>query len=339
MVCAEFSKLLDEYESLDALKKTELKEHAASCEECRMEYELFMSMLDATRTFPPIKVDDDFLTSLNARIDKEVVAAPVHKTVWEHLKLNVHRYSAVAACVALIAVIGVNSADFIEKLTNPYQDYIEPVSVVDSIEDEPEIGTGNETSTEEPTEAKEQSEESTASEAPTASPKPTATPKATATPKVTTTPKAVTTPKPTSTPKPANTQPPVVFEQSPANSPMPTEVPEVIEAPTQTPEPYTVEQNQYVLPASADPKEGRSIEGQGYSISNTANYLKVSQADIEKVRHIVTRYSQGAQDGVYLMTEEGVDAILQILAQEGIEFDDSITVAQDGNVAFKLIIS
>ena len=39
------------------------------------------------------------------------------------------------------------------------------------------------------------------------------------------------------------------------------------------------------------------------------------------------------------MTEEGVDAILQILAQEGIEFDNSITVSQDGNVAFKLIIS
>ena len=333
MVCAEFSKLLDEYESLDVLKKAELKEHAASCEECRMEYELFMSMLDATRTFPPIKVDDDFLTSLNARIDKEVVAAPVHKTVWEHLKLNVHRYSAVAACVALIAVIGVNSTDFIEKLTNPYQEYIEPATVVESIEDETEQGTETDASTAEPTPSATPAQ----SEQPTASPKATATatPKpATATPKATAAPRATATPKPTQTQKPS-----VVFEQTPANSPEPTPVPEVSATPATTSEPYTVEPGQYVLPASADPKEGRSIQGQGYSISNTANYLKVSQADSEKVRHIVSRYSQDAQDGVYLMTEESMESILQILAQEGIEFDDSITTAADGNVAFKLIIS
>ena len=359
MICAEFSKMLDEYESLSTMQKAELKEHALSCDECRTEYELFMSMLDATRTLPQIKVDDSFLKSLNARIDKEVVAAPVHKSVWEHLKLNAHRYSAVAACIALVAVIGVNSADFIKKLTNPYQEYIEPVSVVDSPVEEPEEDPEDIASTTEPTETPEQSAKPTVSPTATATPKATAPPKVTATPKATTsprvtarattTPRVVATPRPTTAPRttqnatststPATTQPPVVFDQPPANSPMPSQNPEVTVAPTPTSEPYTVEQSQYVLPASAQPVEGRSIEGQGYSIGDTSNYLKVSRADSEKVQHIVARYSQDAQGGVYLMTEEGMEIILQILAQEGIEFDNSITVATDGNVAFKLIIS
>ena len=69
MDCEQFARMLDEYESLDAMQKAQLKEHAAVCEECRVEYELFISMLDATRNLPPIEVDDSFLANLNARIE------------------------------------------------------------------------------------------------------------------------------------------------------------------------------------------------------------------------------------------------------------------------------
>lgn len=318
MNCEQFSMMLDEYESLSALQKAELKEHIVSCEECKCEYELFMSMLDATRTFPPIKADDSFLKNLNARIDKEVVAAPVHKNVWEHLKLNAHRYSAVAACIALVAVIGVNSTDLLDKLANPYVEDIAPITTLAPTEEDESENIG--ASTAEPT--------------PSATPAQSEEPQTSLSPASTATPNVAATPKPT----PKTTTVVHVFEsQTPANSDEPT-VSETTQSPATT-QPYTVEQGGYVLPASANPIEGRTIQGEDYSPGNTSNYIKVSQADIERVRAILGTYSDNVEGSVYQASEAEMEQILEVLASEGIEFDNSISTVTDGNVAFKLIIS
>ena len=325
MDCEQFARMLDEYESLDAMQKAQLKEHAASCEECRAEYELFISMLDATRNLPPIKADDSFLANLNARIDKEIVAAPVHKNVWEHIKLNAHRYSALAACVALVAVIGVNSTELINRLINPYQEDITPVVTLSPIEEKEETADEVASSTIEPVQTED------IATTPVATPQPTPTQAPTPTPEQ----KAVAQPTPVSTPQPVVENVP---SQLPANTDIaPASVSEDNSIATATP--YTVARSGYVLPEATDAAKGSGVEKAAYSLESTSNYIKVSKADISRVITLVKQYSEDSDQGIYLMTEENIEQMLKALAQEGIEFDDAIDTVADGNVAFKLIIS
>lgn len=345
MNCAQFAQFLDEYESLDAMRKAELKEHCAQCEECAKEYDFFMSMLNAAKTMPPIKADDSFLTNLNARIDKEIVNAPVHKNVWEHVKLNAHRYSAAAACAALIAVVGVNNADFIEKITNPLTDAdIAPV-VSETPEDNSDALTGLIiTSTLDP----KQSEQPAPTAAATASPVESAAP--TAKPVVTVKPSTQTTPRVTNAPAQVNR---ISATQKPTQAPVATQVPAPVETPTaikaeeipavasvsETNEPYMMQQGEYELPGRTAAAPKNSDVASGYSLDNTPNYLKVAQADMERVRNLISQYSEDNNGDIYLMKAENIAHILAILSNEGIEFDDALVSTADGNVAFKLIIS
>lgn len=325
MDCEQFARMLDEYESLDAMQKAQLKEHAAVCEECRVEYELFISMLDATRNLPPIEVDDSFLANLNARIDKEIVAAPVHRNVWEHIKLNAHRYSALAACVALVAVIGVNSTDLINRLINPYQEDITPVVTLSPVEEKEEPTAEVASSTIEPVQTE------TPAPTPTAEPQPT-----TQAPASTPVQRAVPSPEqaPVSTPQSVVEVP----SQQPANTDIaPASVTE--DNSIATTAPYTVARSGYVLPEATDAAKANGVEKAAYSIDSISNYIKVSKADISRVITLVKQYSEDSDQGIYLMTEENIENMLNALAQEGIEYDDAIDTVADGNVAFKLIIS
>jgi len=325
MDCEQFAKLLDEYESLDAMQKAQLKEHAASCEECIAEYELFISMLDATRNLPPIKADDSFLANLNARIDKEIVAAPVHKNVWEHIKLNAHRYSALAACVALVAVIGVNSTELINRLINPYQEDITPVVTLSPVEEKEEPADEVASSTIEPVQTE------TPAPTPDAKPQPTPTQAPTPTPVQ----RAVAQPTTVSTPQPVVENVP---SQLPANTDIaPASVSEDNSIATATP--YTVARSGYVLPEANDAATENGVEKAAYSLESTSNYIKVSRADINRVVTLVKQYSEDSNQGIYLMTEENIEQMLNVFVLEGIEYDDAIDTVADGNVAFKLIIS
>jgi len=325
MDCEQFARMLDEYESLDAMQKAQLKEHAASCEECGAEYELFISMLDATRNLPPIKADDSFLANLNARIDKEIVAAPVHKNVWEHIKLNAHRYSALAACVALVAVIGVNSTELINRLINPYQEDITPVVTLSPVVEKEEPADEVASSTIEPVQTE------ALATTPDAKPQPTPTQAPTPTPVQ----RAVAQPTPVSAPQPVVENVP---SQLPANTDIaPASVSENNSIATATP--YTVARSGYVLPEATDAAKGIGVEKAAYSLESTSNYIKVSKADISRVIALVKHYSEDSDQGIYLMTEENIENMLNALAQEGIEFDNAIDTVADGNVAFKLIIS
>jgi negative regulator of sigma E activity len=307
------------------MQKAQIKEHAASCEECRAEYELFISMLDATRNLPPIKADDSFLAKLNARIDKEIVAAPVHKNVWEHIKLNAHRYSALAACVALVAVIGVNSTELINRLINPYQEDITPVVTLSPVVEKEEPADEVASSTIEPVQT----------EAPATTPIATPQPTPTQAPTPTPVQRAVAQPTPVSTPQPVVENVP---SQLPANTDIaPASVSEDNSIATATP--YTVVRSGYVLPEATDAAKGSGVEKATYSLESTSNYIKVSKADISRVIALVKQYSEDSDQGIYLMTEENIEQMLNAFAQEGIEFDNAIDTVADGNVAFKLIIS
>ncbi len=324
MNCKQFGIYLDEYENLCAMQKAELIEHTKNCENCRKEYELFMSMLNATKSIPPLKVDDSFLDNLNSRIDKEVVNAPVRINVWEHMKLNAHRYSVAAACVALLAVIGVNNADLLNNMMNPYQDQdIVPIvsTTPEPKQDDTPAGLII-TSTVAPTQSATPLE-------PT--PTPAAVPNTTAPVSVQVRGNATVAPTPTAEP---------VREQIPVAPAQPTATETV------TPSPSVNDEQNYVMPSSNyelpqdNPRSSQNNNfSSDYDLENTSNYLKLSQADIERVKGLIVEYSKENKGDVYLMTEEDAREFFAILSSEGIKFDSSLGGIVNGNIAFKLIIS
>ncbi len=327
MNCKQFGIYLDEYENLCAMQKAELIAHTNECENCRKEYELFMSMLNATKSIPPLKVDDSFLQNLNARIDKEVVNAPIRANVWEHMKLNAHRYSVAAACVALLAVIGVNNSDLLYDVMNPYQDQ----DIVPIVSTSPEFKQNNTsagiiiTSTISPTQSPAPSVEPTAAPATVQN-----VANATSAPVNN---RATVAPAPVTEP---------VSQQIPAASAAPVE-PDTTE--TISPASKSDEQN-YVMPASnyelpsKDTKNSQNTNfSSDYNFENTSNYLKLSQTDIERVKGLIIEYSKETKGDVYLMTEEDAREFFAILSNEGIKFDSSLGGIVNGNIAFKLIIS
>ncbi len=325
MNCKQFGIYLDEYENLCAMQKAELIEHTQNCENCRKEYELFISMLSATKSIPPLKVDDSFLQNLNARIDKEVVNAPVRKNVWEHMKLNAHRYSVAAACVALLAVIGVNNADLLNSMMNPYQDQ----DIVPIVSTTPESKQNDDTA----------GLIITSTIAPTQSPAPSLAP--------TVTPVAVPN---TTTPVSAQVRGNATVAPTPTAEPVREQIPVAPAQPTATetitPSPAATDEQNYVMPVSGyelPQNNPRSSENNNFSsaydLENTSNYLKLSQADIERVKGLIIEYSKENKGDVYLMTEEDAKEFFAILSNEGIKFDSSLGGIVNGNIAFKLIIS
>ncbi len=327
MNCKQFGIYLDEYENLCAMQKAELIAHTNECENCRKEYELFISMLNATKSIPPLKVDDSFLENLNARIDKEVVNAPVRINVWEHMKLNAHRYSAIAACVALLAVIGVNNADLLNSMMNPYQDQ----DIVPIVSTSPEFEQNNTSA----------GIIITSTIAPTQSPAPSVEPTTTPATVQIVTPATSDVVNSRATVAPAPTKEPI-SQQAPVATIAPAQ-PTATE--TITPSPASDEQN-YVMPASTyelpnkDTKNPQNNNfSSAYDFENTPNYVKLSQMDIERVKGLIAEYSKENKGDVYLMTEEDAREFFAILSNEGIKFDSSLSGIVNGNIAFKLIIS
>ena len=131
MTCEEFAKMLDNYESLTNEEKALMSEHADGCEMCRRELDFMRSMINAVKTLPELKVPDDFLENLNKRIDAEV--KPVRQRgIAGHIRYNWQKYSAVAACLALAAVIGANYNTLIDNMNGGDDGVISTVTTVAS---------------------------------------------------------------------------------------------------------------------------------------------------------------------------------------------------------------
>ena len=77
------------------------EEHMNTCMKCKEEYEFSLSIKKAMSSMPEITPPADFSKSLNERLDKELIK-PVRPSVYK-------RYSVAAACVALVAILGVDT--------------------------------------------------------------------------------------------------------------------------------------------------------------------------------------------------------------------------------------
>ena len=106
MDCTEFEKMLEKYETLTAEEKIKLSEHAEQCDACSESLADYIAMTEVLNSLPKLNAPEDFLSKLNERIDKEV---PSQTGIWHNIKQHSYRYGAIAACIALVAVIGINN--------------------------------------------------------------------------------------------------------------------------------------------------------------------------------------------------------------------------------------
>ncbi len=112
MDCDMFAKLLENYENLTEQEKAWMDSHADKCPECKRELDFMASILSSMKTFPEIEGPADFLSGINAELDKYE-----KKTAFSHFMRNWQKYSAAAACMALLAVVGVNGDFLVDRMS------------------------------------------------------------------------------------------------------------------------------------------------------------------------------------------------------------------------------
>lgn len=88
------------------------KQHMETCEKCREEYELSCSVKNAMGSMNNITPPADFSKLVNERLDREIAASAKPRL----LKAGYRRYSAVAACIVLAAVLGTQGIDLEEPV-------------------------------------------------------------------------------------------------------------------------------------------------------------------------------------------------------------------------------
>ena len=115
MTCEDFAQKLDNYENITEDEKLEMLLHSQTCAECKKELELMHSIINVTKTLPRLSVPDNFLDALNERIDAET-GVKDRISIITHLKYNWQKYSAVAACMLLVAVIGTNGDMLVSRM-------------------------------------------------------------------------------------------------------------------------------------------------------------------------------------------------------------------------------
>ena len=125
VTCDEFRHLLDNYESLTETEKLMITAHATECENCRNELDFMLSIISTAKTLPKIKAPDNFLTNLNARIDlEEIKERQQQRKVKRSLITGWKRYSTIAACLLLVAVVGVNGRNLVYQMVDKGNDVI-----------------------------------------------------------------------------------------------------------------------------------------------------------------------------------------------------------------------
>lgn len=118
MNCEKFADMLDNYACLSDEELRELEAHSKECESCASELDFMRSILAAAKELPPIEPPSDFLDSLNSRLDAELAKENPVQRFMRRSRPYVSRYGAAAACVALVAVVGINAGTLLTRMNN-----------------------------------------------------------------------------------------------------------------------------------------------------------------------------------------------------------------------------
>lgn len=333
MDCSEFQSMLDSYAELDDIKRAQMDEHCIVCEKCREELEFYKSVINAVSTLPKMEAPKSLLDDINARIDKEEKKQNVFTLLGKHS----YRYGAVAACVALVAIVGVKNSGLVDRLIN--KDYGVVMETTQTV-----------ASTEAPQATQAVSPEPVVTAAPTS--EPTAEPKSTKKP-VKVTPKPTVKPQKKTTVKTV-TAPVVTIAPTavptPAPTAEPTAVPVVTDAPAMETPAYTIQERGYRLPQEGEETAYSVNENnEDYSISTASEEwavvsttLTISSEDEERVRELIDIYTSDFDGASYTIDPERMEYMLDVFTQEGIEYNDSAmeaTKGADKSMVFTLIVA
>ena len=348
MDCIEFQKMMEDYENLSDEQKKLLKEHTKGCAECAAFLDEYEQMLETLKSMPKLTAPDNFLSDLNKRIDSE---CPKRNKFLVHIKRYSYRYSAAAACIALLAVIGVNTKDYIGKMNSSDDGVIESFDVTDR-KDLPIVSQKPQQMPDLPKKA-----ESTSSAAPKSEPKQTSNPvtvapkapKATAQPTARPTAKAVSKPLATAVPQPNSaTLSPTAAPEKDYNTTI-YEISTSDAAPTERVSENTVTATEKPLSTqkalNPDEYELPDSDNTNASINTSAQYehnvnsIEVSYAGVDKVKEIMNEYSISQNGECYNVSTDKLDEFVQAMNDIGVEINENLIESDSDTIMFKIVIS
>ena len=347
------------YEECSESEMKLFMEHIKSCEKCKAEYELACQVKNAMHGMNNITPPADFSKLVNERLDKEL-SKPKARTF---IKAGYRKYSAVAACLVLAAVLGAENMDFtnapvIDSSTvsnENLQSVVETEEQIPSITPESVSGAASTT------------------QAPTVEPAKVYVKKDTYAP--------VTTPDVKISP--------IAPVASAVTIPTVTTAPVVVEPPVATKAPVIPEhlnpENQTVLASSvektyeisgvsldevpvkkrnleeefallettktgvivANPATMSSLDGVEIKIkkSNTADYgvgsgsIFIAAKDKEIVDELITKYISVEDNSCYFFTGDNFDNFIQELDDQGVDYKEKLVSEKGNNVAIKVVVS
>jgi len=101
------------YEECDSEQMKLFFEHIKTCKKCAEEYELACSVKDAMSSMQLLTPPADFSKLVNERLDREISTERKRR----FMKPGYRKYSAVAACLVLAAVLGIDGVNLVDKTT------------------------------------------------------------------------------------------------------------------------------------------------------------------------------------------------------------------------------
>lgn len=372
MNCDEFNKRLDNYASLTDEELSEMEKHSFECENCKKELDFMRSMMSVLNTLPDIEAPADFMEKLNARIDDEERKKNIKERIIRNIRGNWQRYTAAAACFALVAVVTSNGRLLVDKLdgsdgviteTPVVSGDTTPVPTAEAlvlseqtsgneVTEEKTYTFSNNTVSEVNTYTDVKSETSKSVSAPKSNSEKTVTSNKNTTPSSTVTPASPIAEKEVDVTvevgevnenSDADTGIALMSEDEPhianVRSVRPHRMPEVTEAPnTDAIEDYSL--------ASG----GRIAYGRYYKLDKDGNPIEdkeekkpigsivVAAKDVDEAINVIRQYSYDEDGEFYTTSSDRLTSMLSVLSGQGIDYSN-YTPAYEGEVTFKLVIS
>lgn len=108
MICSDFNKLLDSYETLNENQLENLNSHAAECENCRNELNFFKSIIETSASIPNPVPPKSLIDEVNKRLDASSNIGTIREEkprFWS----NMQGFATIAACLAVGLTVGLNA--------------------------------------------------------------------------------------------------------------------------------------------------------------------------------------------------------------------------------------
>ena len=335
-----------------------LNEHLKECPSCKEEARFAFNVQNTLRSLPKKEVPDNFLMSLNEKLDLEdEIKAKAPDIRYNRFVNSWKKYSALTACLLLAVLVKINVWD----ISNT------PKTDDASIDDTHSVTVINPSSEEVTSDNIEVLEEALENntQAPVLPPVVTEAPKPTSSPVVTKAPvkkeAPVNTAKETepvyvvkaATPHskaktPENTENVVVLDSTPKNQRVKLDDYKIMVTDEflQTCYVDEIPSNKVIVATSGNVNSAKSVnvDTSSLNLPKTSNgagsgSLLVSSSDEEIVQDILKKYSLKAENNTFMLSSENYKSFITELKVSGIYYRDYMIHSKNANVAFQLIVS